>query len=216
MSPRTHNRPPGFLLSSLSRSHVPAGGGVYLVKAEREEMIMAMTSEVTVSTGTATHATIQSSLGDLTVVSRGGSVTGLYFPHHWHLPDRASFGQYRDAGFDDVRRQLDEYLAGARREFDLPVETAGSPLQERVWQLIGRIPYAETVSYGELARELGDGVTAQEVGAAVGRNPVSIIVPCHRVVGASGSLTGYAGGLRRKRILLDLERDVAGRSARLF
>jgi methylated-DNA-[protein]-cysteine S-methyltransferase len=179
-------------------------------------MIMAMTSEVAVPTGTATHATIRSSLGDLTVVSRGRSVTGLYFPHHWHLPDRASFGQYRDAGFDDVRRQLGEYLAGARREFDLRVETAGSPLQERVWQLIGRIPYAETVSYGELARELGDGVTAQEVGAAVGRNPVSIIVPCHRVVGASGALTGYAGGLRRKRILLDLERDVAGRSARLF
>jgi methylated-DNA-[protein]-cysteine S-methyltransferase len=179
-------------------------------------MIMAMTSEVTVPAGTATHATIRSRLGDLTVVSRGGSVTGLYFPHHWHLPDQASFGQYRDAGFDDVRRQLDEYLAGARREFDLPVATAGSPLQERVWQLIRRIPYAETVSYGELARELGDGVTAQEVGAAVGRNPVSIIVPCHRVVGASGALTGYAGGLRRKRILLDLERDVAGRSARLF
>jgi methylated-DNA-[protein]-cysteine S-methyltransferase len=179
-------------------------------------MIMATTSEVPVSTGTATHATIRSSLGDLTVVARGGAVTGLYFPHHWHLPDRASFGQYRDAGFDDVRRQLDEYLAGARREFDLPVETAGSPLRERVWQLIGQIPYAGTVSYGELARELGGGVTAQEVGAAVGRNPVSIIIPCHRVVGASGGLTGYAGGLRRKRILLDLERDAAGHSARLF
>jgi methylated-DNA-[protein]-cysteine S-methyltransferase len=179
-------------------------------------MIMATTSEVPVFTGTSTHATIRSSLGDLTVVARGGSVTGLYFPHHWHLPDPASFGQYRDAGFDDVRRQLDEYLAGARLKFDVPAETAGSPLQERVWQLIGQIPYGETVSYGELARELGDGVTAQEVGAAVGRNPVSIIVPCHRVVGASGGLTGYAGGLRRKRILLDLERDVAGRSARLF
>jgi methylated-DNA-[protein]-cysteine S-methyltransferase len=179
-------------------------------------MIMATTSEVPVSTGTATHGTIRSSLGDLTVVARGGSVTGLYFPHHWHLPDRASFGQYRDAGFDDVRRQLDEYLAGARRGFDLPVETAGSPLQERVWQLIGQIPYAETVSYGELARELGGGVTAREVGAAVGRNPVSIVIPCHRVVGAGGGLTGYAGGLRRKRILLDLERDAAGRSARLF
>jgi methylated-DNA-[protein]-cysteine S-methyltransferase len=179
-------------------------------------MIMATTSEAPVSAGTAVHATIRSSLGDLTVVSTGGSVTGLYFPHHWHLPDRASFGQYRDTGFDDVRRQLDEYLAGARREFDVPVEAAGSPLQERVWQLIGQIPYGETVSYGELARELGDGVTAQEAGAAVGRNPVSIIVPCHRVVGASGALTGYAGGLRRKRILLDLERDVAGHSARLF
>jgi methylated-DNA-[protein]-cysteine S-methyltransferase len=186
------------------------------VKAEREEKIMATTSAVPVSTGTATHATIQSSLGDLTVVAGDGSVTGLYFPHHWHMPDQASWGQYRDAGFDEVRRQLDEYLAGQRREFDVPVETAGSPLQERVWRLIGQIPYGATVSYGELARELGGGVTAQEVGAAAGRNPVSIIVPCHRVVGASGGLTGYAGGLRRKRILLDLERDVAGRPARLF
>ena len=177
---------------------------------------MATTSEVTVPAGTATHATIRSSLGDLTAVTRGGSVTGLYFPHHWHLPDLASFGEYRDAGLDVVRRQLGEYLAGERREFDVPVETAGSPLQERVWRLIGQIPYGVTASYGELARELGGGVTAQEVGAAVGRNPVSIIIPCHRVVGASGGLTGYAGGLRRKRILLDLERDVAGHSARLF
>ena len=177
---------------------------------------MATTSEVTVPAGTATHATIRSSLGDLTAVTRGGSVTGLYFPHHWHLPDLASFGEYRDAGLDEVRRQLGEYLAGERREFDVPVETAGSPLQERVWRLIGQIPYGETASYGELARELGGVVTAQEVGAAVGRNPVSIIIPCHRVVGASGGLTGYAGGLRRKRILLDLERDVAGHSARLF
>jgi len=179
-------------------------------------MIMATTSEVPVSAGTATHTAIGSSLGDLTVVARGGSVTGLYFPHHWHMPDRAVFGRYRDAGFENVRLQLGEYLAGERREFHVPVQAAGSPFQERVWQLLGQIPYGTTVSYGDLARELGGGVTAQEVGAAVGRNPVSIIVPCHRVVGADGGLTGYAGGLRRKRILLDLEQDVAGRSARLF
>jgi methylated-DNA-[protein]-cysteine S-methyltransferase len=185
------------------------------VKADRKEMIMATTSEAPVTAGAATHTTIRSSLGDLTLVARDGSVTGLYFPHHWHMPDRSAFGEYRDAGFDDVRRQLDEYLAGERREFDLPVDAAGSAFQERAWQLISQVPYGTTVSYGELARELG-GVTAQEAGAAVGRNPVSIIIPCHRVVGASGGLTGYAGGLRRKRTLLDLEQDVAGRSARLF
>jgi methylated-DNA-[protein]-cysteine S-methyltransferase len=179
-------------------------------------MIMATTSEAPVLAGAATHTTIQSSLGDLTVVARGGLVTGLYFPHHWHLPDRSAFGEYGDTGFDDVRRQLDEYLAGQRREFDVPAGAAGSAFQERVWRLIGQIPYGTTVSYGELARELGGGNTAQEVGAAVGRNPVSILIPCHRVVGAGGALTGYAGGLRRKRILLDLEQDVAGRSARLF
>jgi methylated-DNA-[protein]-cysteine S-methyltransferase len=179
-------------------------------------MIMATTSEAPAAAAAATHTTIRSSLGDLTVVGRGGSVTGLYYPHHWYLPDRSVFGEYRDAGFDDVRGQLDEYLAGQRREFDLRVDAAGSPFQQRVWQLISEIPYGATVSYGELARELGDGVTAQEVGAATGRNPVSIIIPCHRVVGASGRLTGYAGGLRRKRTLLDLEQDVAGRATRLF
>jgi methylated-DNA-[protein]-cysteine S-methyltransferase len=178
-------------------------------------MIMATTSEAPVSAGAATHTTIQSSLGDLTLVARDETVTGLFFPHHWHMPDRSAFGEYRGAGFDDVRRQLDEYLAGERRAFDVPVDAAGSPFQEQVWQLISRIPYGTTVSYGELARELG-GVTAQEVGAAVGRNPVSILIPCHRVVGANGALTGYAGGLRRKRMLLDLEADVAGRSTRLF
>jgi len=95
---------------------------------------MATTSEAPVSAGAATHTTIRSSLGDLTVVARGGLVTGLYFPHHWYLPDRSAFGEYRDAGFGDVQRQLDEYLAGERREFDVPVEAAGSPFQEQVWR----------------------------------------------------------------------------------
>jgi methylated-DNA-[protein]-cysteine S-methyltransferase len=177
---------------------------------------MTAMSEAPVSAGTAAHTTIQSSLGDLTVVTRDGAVTGLYFPHHWHLPDRGGFGPYRVAGFDEVREQLGEYLAGQRRDFDVPVTAAGSPHQRRAWNLIARIPYGETVSYGELATELGGGITPREVGATVGLNPVSILIPCHRVVGASGSLTGYAGGLRRKRTLLDLEREVAGRSARLF
>jgi methylated-DNA-[protein]-cysteine S-methyltransferase len=179
-------------------------------------MIMATTSEAAVSAAAATHTTIASGLGDLTVVARGGLVTGLYFPHHWHTPDRSAFGEYRDAGFDGVRRQLEEYLAGERREFDVPVRATGSPFQEQVWELISQVPYGTTVSYGELARELGGGTMAKEVGAAVGRNPVSILVPCHRVVGARGALTGYAGGLRRKRLLLDLEQSVAGRAARLF
>ena len=177
-------------------------------------------SEMPVDAATAVHTTIESSLGELTVVARDGVVTGVFFPHHWHLPDRAGFGAYRDSEpgdvFDEVRRQLGEYLAGERRDFDLPVEATGNAFQRRVWDRLEQIPYGSTVSYGELARELGDGTTAQEVGAAVGRNPVSIIIPCHRVVGADGGLTGYAGGLRRKRALLDLEQDVAGRAARLF
>ncbi|MGD0703049.1 MAG: methylated-DNA--[protein]-cysteine S-methyltransferase [Trebonia sp.] len=177
---------------------------------------MTAISEAPAAAGAAAHTTIQSSLGDLTVVTRDGAVTGLYFPHHWHMPDRGGFGQYHEAGFDEVRKQLGEYLSGARRDFDVPIEAVGSPHQRRVWDLVARVPYGETVSYGELAGELGGGITPQEVGAAVGLNPVCILIPCHRVVGASGSLTGYAGGLRRKRALLDLEQQVAGRSARLF
>ena len=175
---------------------------------------MATTSEA--PAGTAAHTTIRSTLGDLTVVARDGAVTGLYFPHHWYRPDPAAFGPYTGDGFDEVRQQLGQYLAGQRRDFDLPVSASGSPLQERVWALISQIPYGATVSYGELARELGGGVTAQEAGAAVGRNPVSILIPCHRVVGAGGKLTGYAGGLPRKRFLLDMERGVAHPPSRLF
>jgi methylated-DNA-[protein]-cysteine S-methyltransferase len=179
-------------------------------------MTMTAMSEAPASAGAAAYATIPSSLGDLTVVTRDGAVTGLYFPHHWHVPDRAGFGQHREEGFDEVRKQLGEYLAGQRRDFGVPVKASGNPLQQRVWDLITRIPYGKTASYGELARELGGGITPQEVGAAVGRNPVCILIPCHRVMGASGSLTGYAGGLRRKRALLDLEQNVASRSARPF
>jgi methylated-DNA-[protein]-cysteine S-methyltransferase len=163
-----------------------------------------------------THTTITSVLGDLTVVARGGTVTGLYFPHHWYRPDPADFGPRSDAGFAAVRDQISEYLSGERRAFGLPVATDGDDDQERVWRLIRQIPYGETATYGELASQLADGTTAQEVGAAVGRNPVSLLIPCHRVVGAGGRLTGYAGGLSRKRFLLDLESDVAGRAGRLF
>jgi methylated-DNA-[protein]-cysteine S-methyltransferase len=163
-----------------------------------------------------THTTIASRLGELTVVARDGAVTGLYFPHHWYRPDRAGFGARTDAGFGEVREQLGEYLAGQRRGFDLPVRARGDALQQRVWELVSRIPYGETVSYGELARDLADGTTAQEVGAAVGRNPVCLLIPCHRVVGASGKLTGYAGGLPRKQFLLDMERGVAHPPSRLF
>ena len=161
----------------------------------------------------ATHTVIASGLGELTVVARGGNVTGLYFPHHWYRPDPSSFGPRGDAGFEDARDQIGEYLAGRRRGFDLPVALTGDERQVRVWELIRRIPYGQTVTYGELARRLGDGTTAQEAGAAVGRNPVCLLVPCHRVVGAGRKLTGYAGGLARKRFLLDLEAGLAGPEA---
>jgi methylated-DNA-[protein]-cysteine S-methyltransferase len=151
------------------------------------------------------HTVLASPIGDLTVVRDDAGITGVYFPQHWTRPDRTAFGPLAEDGFADVAAQLDEYFAGERREFDLPLHPAGDPAQRRVWDLLAAIPYGTTVTYGELARALGDGTTAQEVGAAVGSNPLSVLVGCHRVVGAGGKLTGYAGGLTRKRRLLDLE-----------
>jgi methylated-DNA-[protein]-cysteine S-methyltransferase len=151
------------------------------------------------------HTILASPLGDLTVVRDDDGITGVYFPHHWTRPDPATFGPRVDGGFEDVAAQLREFFAGERRTFDLPLHPAGAPDQRRVWDLIDRIPYGRTSTYGRLAEALGDGTTAQEVGAAVGRNPLSILVACHRVLGSTGNLTGYAGGLARKRRLLDLE-----------
>lgn len=159
------------------------------------------------------HSVITTELGPLSVVRDQSGLKGLYFPHHWYRPAQETFGPRRDDGFDDTIGQLDEYLAGQRREFDIPLSVHGDPFQETVWQLIAEIPYGDTITYSELAAQIAGGVTAQQVGAAVGRNPLCIIVPCHRVVGAGGKLTGYAGGIARKRFLLDLERDHACRSS---
>ena len=107
---------------------------------------------------------------------------------------------------EPVRRQLEEYFAGARRDFDLPLALRGTPFQLRVWAELRRIPYGTTLSYGELARRLGNPNLTRAVGAANGANPISIIIPCHRVIGADGSLVGYGGGLENKRAMLALER----------
>ena len=110
----------------------------------------------------------------------------------------------------EAKRQLGEYFDGNRREFDLPLAPVGTPFQHRVWDALRGIPYAETLSYGELAKRVGNPAASRAVGAANGRNPLAIVVPCHRVIGADGSLTGYGGGLSVKAALLDLERRVAG------
>lgn len=151
------------------------------------------------------HTVVPTTLGQLTLVRDAEALLGLYFPHHWYMPNPATFGPRSDEGFDEVIGQLGEYLAGQRREFDLASAPHGDPFQHRVWNLVREVPYGETVTYGALAGRLGRDVTAQQVGGAVGRNPLSIVVPCHRVVGRGGKLTGYAGGVGRKRHLLDLE-----------
>jgi methylated-DNA-[protein]-cysteine S-methyltransferase len=166
------------------------------------------------------HAVIDSSLGELTLVAQDDALTGLYFRHHWYRPTAETLGRRVDAKSDELlakaQTQLTDYLAGRRHGFNLPTRPNGDEAQERIWQLLTTIPYGETVTYGELAAALADGTTAQEVGQAVGRNPLSIIVPCHRVVGKNGQLTGYAGGLKRKQFLLELEEPSEVKAARLF
>ena len=153
----------------------------------------------------AAHTVLETRLGMVTVVREEGALTGLYFPRHWPRPDRTAFGRRVDEGFEDVARQLGEYLDGERSEFELPLKIKGSEFDRRVWELISGVPYGETTTYGDLARSLGAGTDPRDVGAAVGRNPLCVVIPCHRVVGATGKLTGYAGGLARKRALLEIE-----------
>lgn len=165
---------------------------------------------------TRTHAEIDSPVGTLTAVLVEGDLVGLYFAEHLRRPPAESLGPRRDDGAREVRRQLGEYFAGGRTTFDLPLAPEGDGFKQRVWALLRDIPYGETRTYGDLARELGDAHLAQAVGHANALNPISIVQPCHRVVGADGSLTGFAGGLERKRFLLGLEAPPAAAAGRLF
>ena len=152
-----------------------------------------------VQTGAVPAARVHPSpIGPLRLEARDGKLVGL------HMDDG------RDEGDDPVltatAQQLDEWFAGERREFDVPFELDGTPFQREVWTALCDIPFGVTISYGELAARIGKPASASRaVGAANGRNPVSIIVPCHRVIGADGRLVGYGGGLERKRWLLDWE-----------
>lgn len=173
-----------------------------------------------VAAASARHIVTGSPIGELTIVRDSGGLTGLYFPGHWTRPDWSSFGSRvdpaTDRGFDEVITQLHEYLAGERREFDLPLHPAGSDLARQVWQLLTEIPCGQTTTYGALARQVERGISAQEIGGLVGHNPLSILIPCHRVVGSTGKLTGYAGGLQRKQWLLELEQAIPARTAALW
>jgi methylated-DNA-[protein]-cysteine S-methyltransferase len=155
-----------------------------------------------------TH-TLDSPIGELTLVCDGEALAGLYMTEHRHRPDLPPVTGEEDAVLAAARAQLAEYFAGERREFDLPLHPAGTPFQQQVWAALREIPYGETAGYGELAARLGRPGAARAVGLANGRNPISIVVPCHRVIGAAGALTGYGGGLDRKRYLLELERAAA-------
>ncbi|WP_431947500.1 methylated-DNA--[protein]-cysteine S-methyltransferase [Actinacidiphila sp. bgisy167] len=158
-----------------------------------------------------THTLIDSPVGPLTLVATDGVLTGLYMTAQRHRPPEESFGMRRasdESPFVGAAEQLEGYFAGELTAFDLPLDLRGTPFQQRVWAALRSIPYGSVVTYGQLAEELGSPGASRAVGLANGRNPVGVIVPCHRVVGASGSLTGYGGGLERKRYLLDLERGL--------
>jgi methylated-DNA-[protein]-cysteine S-methyltransferase len=157
------------------------------------------------------HAVVPSPIGPLTAVREDGVLVTLTMGPT-ERADPELLGPRDDAALADVRDQLTEYFAGRRTAFDLAFRASGNPLQLAVWELISAIPYGATRSYGDLARDLGDRTLAQAVGTACGRNPLPVVVPCHRVVGADGSLVGFGGGLPRKRFLLDLEQ----REERLF
>jgi methylated-DNA-[protein]-cysteine S-methyltransferase len=162
------------------------------------------------------HTDVDSPIGRLTLVGEDGALVGLYLEQHRRRPAPEWFGPDVGSGFEDLTAQLQEYFAGVRTDFELAIRPRGTGFERRVWDAVARIPYGRTRSYGDLARDLGDPGLAQAVGAANARNPVCIVVPCHRVVGADGSLTGYAGGLERKRFLLDLEQPPGDLAGRLF
>ena len=151
------------------------------------------------------YRTIDSPIGPLALAGRGTVLTNLRMVDQTYEPDRTNWVP-DDRAFPDAVEQLEAYFAGERTDFDLELSLAGSEFQRRVWQALLTIPYGETRSYGEIAEQIGASGAARAVGLANGRNPIAIIVPCHRVIGASGSLTGYGGGLERKQSLLELER----------
>jgi len=148
-----------------------------------------------------------SPLGKMLLVACDTALTGLHFVDEKYYPGVAADWQHAPgaAMIAQARRQLDEYFAGKLTEFDLPVEPAGTTFQQGVWRALQEIPYGTTISYGTLARRIGQPSASRAVGAANGRNPISILIPCHRVIGANGDLTGYAGGMARKDALLRLE-----------
>ena len=145
-------------------------------------------------------------IGKLTLTGTGEALTGVFMEDHCHHSASVRDAVRDDAPLREARRQLDEYFAGARREFSLALEADGTEFQQSVWRALQKIPFGTTASYGDIAKRIGNPKAVRAVGLANGRNPISIVVPCHRVIGANGSLTGYGGGLERKRFLLALEK----------
>jgi methylated-DNA-[protein]-cysteine S-methyltransferase len=162
------------------------------------------------------YRTVASPIGTLTVAGEGCTLTHLLMSEQSHEPDRSGWEPAGPDAFADLVAQLEAYFAGELTAFDVDLELTGTDFQRRVWAALQTIPYGETRSYGQIAEQIGSPAASRAVGLANGRNPISIIVPCHRVIGSSGSLTGYGGGIERKRALLELEMSVIPRMPVLF
>lgn len=165
------------------------------------------------------HVVLASPIGPLTVIAEDGAITHVHLGDAKHGPAAEALGpeaEPTEEPFASAAAQLAAYFAGDLHEFDLPLAPRGDDFHQRVWALLREIPYGETRSYGDIARALGDRNLAQAVGTANGRNPIAIVIPCHRVIGADGTLVGYGGGLDRKRFLLALEEPPADEVGRLF
>lgn len=168
-----------------------------------------------ISTGKTADATyydeLGSPLGKLLIAATDAGISGIYFEKHRHF--KGKNGWLHAPGHPHLKlaaQQLNEYFAGARQQFDLPLALRGTAFQQAVWQALIAIPFGQSTTYGQHAQQIGKANAVRAVGTAIGRNPVSIIVPCHRVLGASGALTGYAGGLERKQFLLRHEQSKQG------
>lgn len=162
------------------------------------------------------YSVLESPIGELLLTGDGASLSGIWMQSQRHDWPRLRSGRRDDAAFAATRAQLAAYFAGERTTFELPLAAHGTPFQHRVWDALCAIPYGATTSYGELARRIGQSGAARAVGLANGSNPLPIVVPCHRVIGADGSLTGFGGGLERKRWLLAHEARHAGATRDLF
>jgi methylated-DNA-[protein]-cysteine S-methyltransferase len=159
----------------------------------------------TTTSHTSITTSIDSPIGELTLTSEEGMLTGIQMHEQKHRKEIPTTFRRDDRGLANAIEQLNAYFAGELHDFDLPTRMHGTEFQRQVWAALCEIPYGETISYGELARWVGNPKASRAVGLANGRNPVAIVVPCHRVIGANGSLTGYGGGLERKVWLLEHE-----------
>ena len=162
------------------------------------------------------YRTVESPIGPLTLAGDGSTLMHLRMTEQAHEPDRSGWTPAGADAFADVVEQLNAYFAGTLTEFDVDLELHGTEFQRKVWAALQTIPYGQTRSYGEIAEQIGSPSASRAVGLANGRNPISIIVPCHRVIGAAGSMTGYGGGIDRKKMLIALEKTQTPAEPTLF